>query len=99
MKIGRALLPMQLIREDISEEVAVERDFEWWQGGVKVSLEERAGHTGTEIGTLEWLVLGQFGRSMDPEWGPVRQRAGNISMFSVVKDLESLPVDINSVNH
>lgn len=99
MKMGSALLPMQLIREDISEEVAVERDFEWWLGGVKVSLEERAGHKGTEIGTSEWFVLGQFGRSMDPEWGPMRQRAGNISMFPVVKELGSLPVDIHSGNH
>ena len=63
------------------------------------SLEERAAHKGTEIGTSEWLVLGRFCRSMDPEWGPMRQRPGNISMFPVVKDLESLPVDIHSVNH
>ena len=99
MKTGSTLLPIQLLREDISEEVAAKRDFEWWRGGAKVSLEERAAHKGTEIGTSEWLVLGQFGKSVDPEWGPMRQRAGNISMFPVVKDLESLPVDIHSVNH
>lgn len=32
---GHASLPAQLIREDISEEVAVELGFEWWPGWVK----------------------------------------------------------------
>lgn len=39
----RALHFMHLIREDISEEVAVELGFERWLGWVKVSLEVRAG--------------------------------------------------------
>lgn len=36
MRDGRASVPTQLIRKDISEEVAVELGFEWWLGWVKV---------------------------------------------------------------
>lgn len=35
MKTGSTSLPVQLIREDTSEGVATERDFEWWRGGVR----------------------------------------------------------------
>lgn len=41
MPCGRASFPAQLIREDISEEVAVELGFGWWLGWGR-GLETRA---------------------------------------------------------
>lgn len=59
MPCGRASFPAQLIREDISEEVAVELGFGW----VVAGMGERARNTGLEMGTWEWsqdnLAVGQ----------------------------------------
>ena len=97
MRVGRALLPMQLIKESISEEVAVDLGFAWWLGWVKVEPGREGWKQRHRVRVLG-MVLGHFGRSRDHEWGAVRQRCRNISLLPIVEGLESLPLAFHLVN-